>query len=252
MKLLLDIGNTRAKWAWLDGKSLQDAGEVAHLGRDFREVAAAMPLTAPVPQAVVAASVAGPTVTGEFAAVFRQHWGLELTLAVSERRARGVENGYTEPRQLGVDRWLALLAAHDRYRANACIVDAGTAVTIDLLRADGRHQGGLIVPGLRLMRQALHMETGGIDRAARLLASAAQDLPTIGRDTAACVQNGTVLAICGLVRYCVAEIRAAAAPAVLVLTGGDAERLIPALADLGPYHRPGLVLEGLALRHGDD
>jgi type III pantothenate kinase len=250
MKLLLDIGNTRVKWAWLDGGALGRAGEIRHRERNFAEVAAALPLGGPAPDAVLAASVAVPALNASFADVFRRQWGLELTLAVTERSACGVENGYAEPRQLGVDRWLAILAAYDRRRGSVCVVDAGTAVTIDLVQAGGQHLGGLIVPGLQLMQQTLHRETGSIDRAARLLDSCTASVPAIGRDTAACVRNGALLAVSSLVRHCVTAAREHESPAVLVMTGGDAPLLLPVLANLNPEHRPSLVLEGLALRHG--
>lgn len=252
MKLLLDVGNTRAKWAWFDGGSLQRTGEIHHRERDFREVAAALPLAGPRPDAIVAASVAAPELNAAFAELFRGEWGLELAFAVSERSACGVESGYSEPRQLGVDRWLALLAAHHLHRGAVCVVDAGTAVTVDLVHADGRHRGGFIVPGLWLMQETLHRQTGGIEQAARLVAAPREAVPALGQDTAACVRNGALLAISSLIRHGVTAARSEGTPAALLITGGDALRLMPTLADLRPDHRPLLVLEGLALRHGAD
>jgi len=78
-----------------------------------------------------------------------------MHLIVSERERLGVTNGYRDAGQLGTDRWAALLAAHASLPANQMVANAGTALTVDALRADGLFMGGLIVPGTALMRACL-------------------------------------------------------------------------------------------------
>jgi type III pantothenate kinase len=252
MKLLLDIGNSRVKWAWLGAGGLERPGGLTHRGRELAEALAGLPLSGPAPEAVLAGSVAGPDLTAAVADAVRRAWRLPLQLAASERAVCGVRCGYHEPRQLGVDRWLALLAAYDRHRRALCVADAGTALTLDVLTAQGEHRGGLIVPGLELMPTMLHRDTGRITGAASMLAAGGEAVDGLGRDTAACVRNGALIALAGMVRRCAQEVGGDAGPAVVVLTGGDAPMLIPALAGVPLDHRPLLVLEGLALRHGGE
>lgn len=259
MKLLVDIGNTRVKWAWLGGDGeLRDAAGLAHGGG----VPTGWPgivLGGRQPDAVFTASVTAPGLAAALLGPLVPA-GVVLDQAVVEREAAGVRNGYADPRQLGVDRWLAVLAARARYPTAVCVVDAGTAVTVDAVDASGQHLGGFIVPGADLMRRTLLERTGGIAAAARL-AGAAGPAPAAGsgtasppwpgpwgRDTDACIRRGARLALACLVRGCMEALAPPGGePAALVLTGGDAAELRGALdrpADL----RPNLVLEGLALR----
>jgi type III pantothenate kinase len=250
MKLLLDIGNSRLKWAWLIDRHLQRPGLALHRRRDLDEVLTDLPLEEPAPAAVLAASVAAPELTGAVADAVKRCWGLTMQLATTEGAACGVRCGYTEPRQLGVDRWMAILAAHRHHQTPVCVVNAGTAVTIDLLRTDGEHLGGLIVPGLRLMQEVLQRGTGRIEEATRLVVQTEPAGAGPGRDTASGMRNGALLAVSSLIRDCVRRVNGPDAASV-VLTGGDAEALMPELTGLSVDHRPLLVLEGLALRHGE-
>jgi len=258
VKLLVDIGNTRVKWAWLDaGGALRDPGGLAH-GGTVPQGWPGVVLGGRRPEAVLAASVAAPALAAALLGPLAPA-GVPLEQATVEREAAGVRNGYADPRQLGVDRWLAVLAARARHPTAVCVVDAGTAVTVDAVDAAGQHLGGFIVPGAGLMRRALLERTGGIAAAAGLAggaggagpgapaATAPGDGPW-GRDTDACIDRGARLALACLVRGCMEALAPPGrAPATLVLTGGDAAALRAAL-DQPAELRPHLVLEGLALR----
>lgn len=248
MKLLVDMGNSRVKWAWLERGELQDPGSAPHgpgllsalldsMGGDGRRA-----------EEILVASVAAAAPTQALADGLAQRYGVAVRMARTGTAAHGVQNGYIEPRQLGVDRWLAMVAAFARYRKALCVVDAGTAVTIDALAGDGRHLGGFIVPGPALMRSALLRETGGIGVAADLLGRPAEGAGGWATDTESCMRLGSLKAIACLVEYCV---KALPAPqGLLVLTGGDAPSLVEALSTAAE-HRPLLVLEGLAVTFGD-
>jgi type III pantothenate kinase len=158
-----------------------------------------------------------------------------------------VTNGYRSPAQLGVDRWLALLAAHADGRGDACVVDCGTAVTIDLVDAAGRHHGGLILPGLRAMREYLLERTRipPFDKAA--------PRAVLGRATPEAVANGALLAVVGAVRETLALAHSLfGRPPRLLVAGGDGPLFAAALGETAEL-RPDLVLEGLAVlaRHDD-
>ena len=89
-----------------------------------------------------------------------------------------VRNGYEDIAQLGVDRWAAIVGAYTHFGSAVCIVDAGTAVTVDLVRDGGRHLGGLIVPGLQLMRSSLEQDTEDIERFSKKSSEPAAGAPS--------------------------------------------------------------------------
>ncbi len=250
MKLLIDIGNTRIKWALLDRGSLLGADAVEH-----RADAAAVDLMlerislngAIAPTDVVAANVAGDVLGKRVTGAVRDRWGLSVRFAVTQLRTGTVRNSYDDYRQLGVDRWLAIIAAADQFAGPVCIVDAGTAITIDVVAPGGVHTGGYIIPGLDLMRQSLGENTGDLRR---LAGDGSPQLPTglpvPGRSTSEAISGGTLAVICCLIDRCVSGSAEHGGDLQVVVTGGDAERLIRHLEGI-VHHRPHLVLEGLAL-----
>ena len=146
---------------------------------------------------------------------------------------------------MGVDRWLAILAARKRYGGAVCVVDVGTAVTIDQVDDTGQHLGGVIVPGIDLMYRSLFKDTGDIGRLdARSENPPPAERETLGRSTTAAINGGIMSAICGLIESCAAQLEARCRDNVLIITGGDAERIVSHLR-IAAEIRPALVLEGL-------
>lgn len=239
--LLLDLGNTNLKWAWLKQGAAGDSRSLSH-----RELGVAPALSThwtdlPAPERILAASVLAPERNQELSDWTRKQWGCEPQFLRAEAEALGVCNGYDEPGQLGVDRWLALIAVHRLHPGAACVVDCGSAVTIDVVSAAGHHLGGVILPGLGLMRESLRQSTA-IPRW--------RDLPAnqlLATRTDAAIAAGGVNAVAALVVRVVAEAagRLKETPAV-ILTGGDASRVQAALT-LPCTIEPDLVLQGLAL-----
>lgn len=252
MNLLFDVGNSRVKWVWWRQGSFLEPGAMAHRGVPVAEILDAVRRPGNICSEILLVSVADPVFTGSLVTALAAAYGVPVRIAESEREALGVHNGYLQPRQLGADRWLAMLAAFNRWRTALCVVDAGTAVTIDLVAADGGHQGGVIIPGAVLMRDALLGSTGRIrDAAVGNGETAIADTAFWGRDTESCIRQGVLLAGAGLVERCMRTFRQSAGiDPVLVLTGGDAASLqaaLPVAAELCPT----LVFEGLALRFGN-
>jgi type III pantothenate kinase len=229
--LLLDIGNSAIKWRLASASGLLSEGgradDVATLstmleGRDWQRVAIA--------------SVAADHRDATLAEVATAGRPAEVHYATSDAELMGLRNRYPAPQSLGVDRWLAMLAAWHHLGGPLCVVDAGTAITLDLIARDGMHQGGFILPGAELMHRSLGMSTGKI-RVNSLTAPAVAP----GEDTAACVSGGIWLAVKGLLGAALGaypEHR-------FVLTGGGAAGLLT----LTPWieHQPDLVMEGLRL-----
>ena len=246
MTLLIDIGNSRIKWASM---RRQRRGAIQSAARpeaaQWHAFAAEHWAQLTAPQKTVIANVAGTELAATITAWMQEHWQMQPHFVIAGAEAHGVRNGYCVPERLGVDRWAALLAARQRWRGAICIVDAGTAVTIDVLAADGQHLGGLIMPGVELMRRSLTERSEGIRVAAA--APAHGDITLLARDTHDGISGGTLYAAVAAVDRVTRDVAAELGePLTLVISGGDAEKLLPLLA--GAYHHaPELVVDGLAI-----
>jgi len=234
--LLLDVGNTRVKAAVQQGGVLVRLGSAPYRGAGL---AAAVDGLAPAEVArVVAVVVAGPGAARELQA-WADARGLTIERITPSREAGGVRCAYARPERLGADRWAALAGARALTDEACLVVDAGSAVTVDALAADGRHLGGFIIPGLALMAASLHQGTG--DLAAFSAASAPGAGAGFPTDTRPAIEEGALLAAVGLIRDAAARM---SEPPRILLTGGDAEILAGRIE--GATVVPGLVLEGLA------
>ncbi|HXR51416.1 MAG TPA: type III pantothenate kinase, partial [Steroidobacteraceae bacterium] len=143
--LLLDAGNSRIKWALVrEGRlgplQAAEVGDADALGEWLER--------APEIERVLASSVAGPEVERALGNALRRGGAPAAEFMQSSARAAGVSNGYRNPQQLGVDRWVGAVAAWNLagcYRT-VCAISIGTALTIDVVDHDGVHRGGLIAP----------------------------------------------------------------------------------------------------------
>ena len=241
--LLADLGNSRLKWLHeADLAAGAPADAVSWRGRPLAAVLDRCWSRLPVPEAVVAACVAGPAAAQTLAQWCRRHWRLEPRFVRTGARACGVRNGYREPGRLGVDRWAALVGAHWQVSGPKVVADAGSALTVDLLRADGAHLGGFIAPGISAMRQALER------LAPHVFAGPVPPVPAAaGRSTGECAAAGTAAAAAGLVERAAARLaRESDSDSVtVVLCGGEAPLLEPLLSGTVRVE-PDLVLHGLA------
>lgn len=240
MIALLDVGNSRIKWAWLSGGVLRVGRPLPRSGDWRRELAEAWD-GAPPPCRVVVSNVAGNTFADDLQSWLRERYDLAAEFAAPLVQGYGVRNGYREPQRLGVDRWLALVALRKRGPLPACVLDAGTAATFDLLDANGVHLGGAIAPGLRLMAETLTANT------AQICSAEAGQAAGLGDHTAAAIRCGAINALAGMAERLrqQAAITLGQSPAA-VLTGGDGPMLVPHL-EADWHWVPDLVLQGLAV-----
>ena len=233
---VFDAGNTRIKWGVHDGRAYVASGalETANAGK----LDAALPAGVRVKRAI-ASNVAGMEVRRELEVLCVAR-GAKLQVITSAAEGHGVKNGYRDPTQLGSDRWAALIAAHRVGPGHKLVVNAGTALTIDALTADGRFLGGVIVPGPALMRRSLDRGTAGL----RLTEGAFADFPASTPDA---ITTGAIQACAGAIeRMRDAMAGSDCAPSQIVLSGGAAPELaghLPIAATI----RENLVLDGLLL-----
>lgn len=233
---LFDLGNTRLKAAQLDAAGR--IGEVLAFGHDGTRLAPGWDAALPgrIDSAAVASVVSTPLRTVLLDALAARCG--RISVASPLPRCDGVTIAYADPHRLGVDRFLALLGAHARGAGPWLLVGVGTALTVDLLDADGLHRGGRIAPSPALMRQALHQ------RAPHLPASGG-GYTDFARDTADALASGCEGAALALVQASrqAAGALLGAGPAVLV-HGGGGQPLLDRLPQA--QAAPALVLEGLA------
>ena len=235
--LQLDVGNSGTKWR------LVDEGQVAARGV-YRSADGASRTAlldcAPTVRQIWVASVAGPDSEGELTDMLAGRWGVQPWFARSSARCGAVQNSYAEPERMGVDRWLAMLAAWHRVQGRVCVIDAGSALTIDLLDDNGRHEGGYIIPGPTLMERALLLDTERV----RFAEEVDYTLEP-GPSTAEAVRHGIALAQAGALAL--AMDRAGVTPSRLLFCGGWGQTLLR-LLDRGGEYIPELVFEGLELQ----
>lgn len=245
--LLVDIGNSRIKWAWLTGGRLGKARAAEYSGWEARNFARRVIGSRRGVERILVSNVAADTVSDSLAAGARLAGAPEPEQVTTQRQACGVTVGYIDPWRLGVDRMLAMIAAHRRSAGRpVCTVAVGTAMTLDLVGADGRHWGGAIIPAPPLMVTSLLDSTNGIRRRARGGASG-RGRALFGRSTRAAVEEGARYAAAAAVDRAVSEARELAGRAPkLVLTGGGAAHVRPLIRSASILV-PDLVLEGLAV-----
>lgn len=242
--LLFDIGNTRLKWGVLRNGRMNRTGSISHETLQEKGFTA---LTTRLPQevhSVLASNVAGVTFATRLSGVIGVHYQCDVRFVRSQRSAFGLLNAYTEPRQFGVDRWVAMIGARAEFKTALCVVDVGTAVTIDAIDKSGKHFGGLIVPGIDLIRNGFLKHAHDVEPRKRPPRMPAKGLGIFARNTHSAVYNGALSAACGAIEHSIRALRAAGQRPKIVLTGGDASRILKQIE--GRFiHRPHLVLQGL-------
>jgi len=243
MILFVDIGNTRIKWALQTGDEWTSGAPLIRGNKAFKDIARPAWKDLDSPERVIVSNVAGADCEKSVCTWVKRRWKLAPEFLRSQTEQCGVTNAYSRPERLGNDRWAALIAARTLCRGPVIILSCGTAITVDALSADGLHLGGLITPGIDLMISSVcasaadvNIENAGSDEIALLASS-----------TEAAVLGGGLYAAVSLLDRVSADLRGElGAAASVLLTGGDAQRLIPLLESESRYE-PELVLKGLAV-----
>ena len=246
MILELDVGNSRIKWRVLNRTS--HAGDL-HPGILMGGAEdSVVNLFESIPRdtrlsAARGCCVGSVSLLAEVAEGVKERWGLELDVAKVSAQCGGITNSYHEVQRMGADRWLAMIAAFNRQKTACIVVDAGTALTIDLVADDGRHQGGYILAGLSLAVKALESSTGIALRNRNF-----SPLAGPGTSTEQAVLSGALNSTVSLILEALGLLRCADSEAIAYLCGGDAEILAQALRSRGEPGftvEPDLVLDGL-------
>ncbi|PPV07959.1 pantothenate kinase [Xanthomonas bromi] len=229
---LFDLGNSRFKYAPLHGDR---AGEVQAWAHGAEAMDATALAALPFGRIAYVASVAAPALTQRMIACLQQRFA-QVHIVRTAAECAGIRIAYAEPSRFGVDRYLALLGA--RGDAPVLVAGVGTALTIDVLGADGLHHGGRIAASPTTMREALHA------RAVQLPASGG-DYVELATDTDDALTSGCDGAAVALIERSLQHAqRRLGVPVRLLVHGGGAPPLLPLLPDA--RFRAALVLDGLA------
>ena len=239
MILELDIGNSRIKWRRMSGDQdeLPSRGINDDVGDFFNEQ-----INYDKPSLVRMSNVSNDNKTRTIVEWAQLNWNIKPIEATVRRNCGGVQVQYADVSRLGVDRWLAMLAAFDKSNGPCLIVDAGTAFTLDIINKEGLHLGGYILPGLRLMADILVAKTGISLEGKGLDSSLA-----LGNSTHEAVRNGAIASLVALVEKKMGELARNNLDPKVFVTGGDATLLTALLNCVQSNVEEDLVLDGLVL-----
>lgn len=239
MNLQIDVGNTLLKWRVLSGDEVVARGVEPTVKEDcLSEFSLWYGL-----ESISIACVASIEVRAKLMAVcHRCRPDITPFVADVQSRFNVVECGYEKPEQLGVDRWLALVAGFYRYQESCCVVDCGSAITVDIVDDGGKHQGGYILPGLGLMKNSLSSGTKRVGFEDEVVVDI-----DYGHSTTECVHHGLQFMLESLFEGLLQRTRRDGVRHFIV-TGGDAARLAP--EGEGVEISSDLVFEGLSLVTG--
>lgn len=244
MNLLLDIGNTQLKWATVTANAFEFGGTLPHQGDSLAQLFNQHWHSLTKPMQIFASNVAGEVFAYELNAWVKKHWEMPVEFIKTDSQWQELKNGYENPNQLGVDRWLNLVAAWQKYRTALCVIGCGTAITFDVVQANGQHNGGLIIPGIELMRTALTEHTA---KCHWIPGKTITNTESLGTNTQMGIANGTLEAAIAFINQVTKQAQAHTSDTLqLVITGGAAPELLPRLSK-GYVLEPYLCLEGLRL-----
>jgi type III pantothenate kinase len=242
MNLLVDIGNTRIKWALHSDKGLYSYDVKVYEKNELSELLDFWWKELPAPAHVYVSNVSGEEIDRKVSSFLRKLWNITPIFLSARTESLGLVNAYEESHLLGIDRWLAMLAAWKQANSAFCVIDCGTAITVDVVASTGVHIGGYIIPGLGLMAGSLNSETEQIETTLNAKLSL-----EFGRNTNDCVGNGALTTIISLIRQVIDEnVQGHGTEAKCIITGGSAEQIIKYL-HRDVIYEPYLVLDGIAL-----
>lgn len=229
----VDIGNSFIKWRFVGSQQILVSSDPADLVASCKRFDV---------DRVRVSSVAPLIRYGDIAEHLRDICIPEL--AVVKPGVGGVELAYQDPLSIGVDRWLSMLAARSINRCDLVVVSAGTAMTVDFVSADGKHLGGLIVPGVHTCAEALYGATDGVGAREVNMHGRWQ----LGTSTLDCVENGLSAMFQGFVDQVQWQASERLSDSKIMITGGGGSTVLPFFgSNFDVEYYPALVLDGLAV-----
>ena len=241
MILEMDLGNTRCKWRLREGSEVAMRGAIP-ISESFGELELPLRQYKQQIKKCWVVSVVHPGIDNALSRWVSGYLAINPEFARTGKTCTGIVNGYEKPESLGVDRWLAIVAAGREITSSFLMVSFGTAVTLDLVLENGQHVGGYIAPGLNLMLDSLQQGTYGV--AAESNDPKMELFP--GTTTVDAVHAAIAAMVVGLIENALSKLQEISGRQLteLIFTGGDAIKFLPLYPDA--KYKPELVLDGLA------
>ncbi|MEA1988654.1 MAG: type III pantothenate kinase [Pseudomonadota bacterium] len=242
-KLFLDIGNSFIKWSTVINGEYTIYAPV-HLDELLSLGLGSFNLNE-MPDVVYFSTVANAEKVDSLKQIIQNEWQVLPIQLTSQKSCCGLTSGYENFNQLGDDRWFAMQGALGIYSVPTIIVDAGTALTIDAV-VDGKHLGGLIVPGMSTMRQSLANNTADLlDVSKSDMSSDINKMQLLGTDTTSAILGGTLYMAAAFINQVINDLNNQVGTQFkVIMTGGESEQLCRLLDSTYDYI-PDLVLQGM-------
>lgn len=240
MELYLDSGNSSIKW-WVDTEVALFRGSF-----DYSDISGSLIKVRekyPKIQQIILASVLDRCNQKRIVEALTALFNCPLKQCIVTEKAVDVTCAYDDVEMLGIDRWLAVIAAWNKYKKSCLVVDLGTAATLDVVDKKGVHLGGYIVSGLGLSIKALLEGTDNV-RPGSLESSKLR--LKVGQNTAEAVYNGALASLVSLINAAYSDVLDKDKQALLLISGGDANLVVSHLE----YHHllvENLVFSGMKL-----
>ena len=233
--LTIDNGNTSVKVAFFIGTELVATNRF--MRRDVRLLDRF--ISTYKPDSAIMCSTASSEASQRVEELINQRCSRVMSL--THETPMPISLGYRTPQTLGRDRIATAVGAWSIAQGgDVLVIDAGTAITYDLVTADGCFVGGNIAPGLGLRFKSLHEHTGRLP-----LVDADGDTPVMGYDTQTAIRSGVLLGLLGEIRSCIATLKMSHPGLTVFLTGGDGKLLHSRLGEEGVIYQEHLAAEGL-------
>lgn len=240
--ILIDAGNSCLKLAILDELDSPEMN-VTILGYDDLYNNITAEISNCIISGVVVSNVSNPVIFHTICDVVYNLSRLEPYQVVVQQDKYNISTRYKNPRLLGSDRWLALIAARAEFSRSLCVIDCGTAVTIDALSEDGMHIGGFITPGLKTSRDSLGLNTNNLP----FVKNPAENSSFLAITTQDAILGGTLYQLSAYIDRMVTEIKYELGENIeCIITGGDAN-LVQGLSSHCFHYREKLVFDGLRI-----
>lgn len=250
MILLIEIGNSTVKWALLKLaktklKSIDYGTSHCYVEQDYEQLFTTLWGQLASPHQIWVASVADKAIETALTQWIETTWNLPIKFIKATTRFKKLKNGYQVPQQLGIDRWLNMIAAWEEFKTAVCVIDCGTAITIDGIDSEGKHSGGLIVPGVTMMREVL------INKTAKCVIKdqdkLAEENGLLARNTTQGIIGGSIYTVVAFIEQIIHDLTQEWNEEVnIIITGGDGD-MIKTFLTRKVFSRPALSLDGLAL-----
>ncbi|MDH3325121.1 MAG: type III pantothenate kinase [Gammaproteobacteria bacterium] len=242
MNILVDVGNSRIKWRMT---SIESDGGINAFAYKAETLVTQLDALFQVPKQqidnVYVSNVAGEKIKSKLIQWFADRLNIKPKFATSRKEMRGLRSAYIQPDQLGVDRFLGMIGAQLSYEGAKVVVDCGTATTVDCINSDSEFIGGVILPGLSLMRASLSVKANALN-----FPMLDEGVTLFATDTTTAISSGTIFSITGVIESAVKKMsKMSGAEVGCIITGGDGET-IQSYLDIDSDYQEDLVLKGLS------